>query len=358
MHLADPSIQYPFGDALPDAGGHLEVAPGIRWLRMGLPFALNHINLWLLRDELPDAQGQMQPGWTVVDCCIDHASSRAQWEQIFASALEGLPILRVIVTHMHPDHIGLAHWLCERWGAPLWISSTDYHVARVATYDRGNFAGEANADFYAQHGARDPAFLDHVRLRSTYYPSLVPALPSTFHRIMDGCDVQVGPHAWRCIAGYGHAPEHMALYSATLGVLISGDMVLPRISTNVSVYASEPEANPLELFLASLARYLDLPAKTLVLPSHGKPFIGLHARVHQLQAHHHARLDEVREAARGRAIGLCAADVTQFMFPRALDPHQMTFAMGEALAHLHYLWRRRELSRVQRFNGLVRFLTR
>lgn len=355
MNPLEHQIHYPLGDVLPAEGATLQVAPGVRWVRMGLPFALDHINLWLLRDRQPDAGGALIDGWTIVDCCIDSAATRAQWEQIFANCLEGLPVLRVIVTHMHPDHIGLAHWLCERWNARLWISATDYNVARVAVYDPQGFGGEAGADFYALHGAQDPSFLAHVRGRASYFPTLVPALPTRFHRLMDGDILNIGGRAWRCISGYGHAPEHMALFCAELTTLISGDMVLPRISTNVSVHASEPEANPLQLFLDSLLRYLDLPESTLVLPSHGKPFTGLATRIAQLQDHHRERLEEILQAARDHA--LSAADTLPILFKRKLDTHQMTFAMGEALAHLHYLWMEGKLERfldqgdVQRFRA-------
>ncbi|GDY37078.1 Zn-dependent hydrolase [Acidovorax sp. NB1] len=353
MNPLEHQIHYPLGDALPPEGSAIEVAPGVKWIRMGLPFALDHINLWLLRDRQPDVGGTMVEGWAVVDCCIDSPGTRAQWEQVFASSLEGLPILRVIVTHMHPDHIGLAHWLCERWNVHLWISATDYQVARTAVYDRNGFGGEAGADFYMLHGMQDEAFLQHVRGRASYFPTLVPALPPRFRRLMDGDTIEIGGRRWQCISGYGHAPEHIALYSEELSALLSGDMVLPRISTNVSVHASEPESNPLRLFLTSLLRYLVLPPDTLVLPSHGKPFQGLHERIHQLQDHHRDRLDEILAAAQQGS--LSAFDVLPIMFKRKLDAHQMTFAMGEALAHLHWLWLDGQLQRVLDAGGVHRF---
>lgn len=353
MNPLEHQIHYPFGDVLPPQGAAVEVVPGVKWIRMGLPFALDHINLWVLRDRQPDAHGTLVDGWTVVDCCIDSATTRAQWEQVFFSCLEGLPVLRVIVTHMHPDHIGLAHWLCERWKVRLWISATDYNVAKTAVYDCNGFGGEASADFYALHGAQDEEFLRHVRGRASYFPTLVPALPAVFRRLMDGTVVEIGGRAWECISGYGHAPEHMALYCPQLSALISGDMVLPRISTNVSVHAAEPESNPLKLFLESLQRYLELPGETLVLPSHGKPFKGLHERIHQLQNHHRDRLGEILEAA-GQG-SLSAADVLPIMFKRELDTHQLTFAMGEALAHLHLLWFEGQLQRLLDAAGVHRF---
>lgn len=353
MNPLESQIHYPFNDALPSEGSTLEIAPGIRWIRMGLPFALDHINLWLLRDRRKDARGAWVDGWTVVDCCIDSATTRAQWEQVFAHSLDGLPILRVIVTHMHPDHIGLAHWICERWQAPLWISATDYNAARNAVYDRHGFGGEANADFYALHGMRDETFLRHVRERVSYFPTLVPALPPCFHRMQNQDLVDIGEFSWQCISGYGHAPEHIALYCQDQRLLLSGDMVLPRISTNVSVHAVEPEADSLRLFLSSLERYLELPPTTLVLPSHGKPFTGLHERIQQLQAHHEERLNDIMEASKTQP--LSAADILPILFKRPLDSHQMTFAMGEALAHLHYLWHGGRLVRSLDATGIHRF---
>jgi glyoxylase-like metal-dependent hydrolase (beta-lactamase superfamily II) len=353
MNPLEHQIHYPLGDVLPPEGNAIAVTPGVKWIRMGLPFALDHINLWLLRDRQPDVHDTLVDGWTVVDCCIDSPTTRTQWEQVFANSLEGLPILRVIVTHMHPDHIGLAHWLCARWNVNLWISATDYQVARVAVYDRNGFGGEAGADFYTLHGMQDGEFLAHVRGRASYFPTLVPALPTRFRRLMDGDQLEIGGRVWQCISGYGHAPEHIALYCAELSALVSGDMVLPRISTNVSVHASEPESNPLRLFLTSLLRYLALPAETLALPSHGKPFQGLHERIRQLQNHHQDRLNEILVAAEHGS--LSAFDVLPIMFKRKLDAHQMTFAMGEALAHLHWLWFEGRLQRVSDTNGIHRF---
>lgn len=353
MNLLERELQYPLGDALPAPGGSIELAPGVRWIRMALPFALDHINLWLLRDRLDGREG-----WTVVDCCIDRPESRAQWEQVFAGELEGLPVLRVIVTHMHPDHIGLAHWLCERWSTQehecrMWISATDYHTARLASQSTTAFGGEGAARFFASHGLTDPEALAQIRGRANYFPSLVPALPPRYRRLQDGDLLAIGGRSWRCISGYGHAPEHIALYCEDVDVLVSGDMVLPRISTNVSVYEMEPEANSLALFLASIDKYRPLAQDTLVLPSHGKPFRGLHARIRQLHEHHRERLDEVMAASRERAVS--AADVLPVLFKRKLDLHQTTFAMGESVAHLHALWHAGKLRRQAEPDGVWRF---
>jgi len=349
MNPDERQLQYAFGDALPATGATLEVVPGVRWLRMPLPFALDHINLWLLRDR--DEAGR--EGWAIVDCGIANDPTRAAWEQVFATELQGLPVLRVIVTHMHPDHIGLAHWLTERWGVRLWVSATDFNAARLASQSTTGFGGESAAAFMASHGLTDPDSLEKVRKRSNYYASMVPQVPARFRRLMGGDTLRIGAHGWTCHAGYGHAPEHISLHCAALGVLISGDMVLPRISTNVSVIDLEPEANPLPLYLASIGRMLALTAETLVLPSHGKPFRGLHTRVGQLVAHHDERFADLMAAC--ALVPQTAASLLPVLFRRPLDLHQTTFAMGESIAHLNALWLRGELKREAGADGVLRF---
>ena len=356
MNELEHQLHYPFGDTLPGPGATLIVAPGpgsgltpgVKWIRMALPFALDHINLWLLRDEIEGRQG-----WSVVDCCISVDAAKAQWETIFTNELEGLPVLRVIVTHMHPDHIGLAYWLCEKWRAPLWISATDYNMARIGSQIANSFGGDSAALFFASHGLNEPATIDAVKGRASYFSTLVPAVPRQFRRMMDSDLLNIGGRSWRCISGYGHAPEHISLYCEELGVLIGGDMMLPRISTNVSVFDSEPESNPLQLFLQSIDKFWPLPADTLTLPSHGKPFTGLHKRIEQLHAHHSDRLTEVMQACTQKPCS--AADVLPIMFKRKLDLHQTTFAMGESIAHLHALWFDGKLQRSRDAAGVYRF---
>jgi glyoxylase-like metal-dependent hydrolase (beta-lactamase superfamily II) len=357
MNELEKQLHYPLGDTLAPLGGALVVAPGVKWVRMALPFALDHINLWLLRDAMDDPAGggaRIQ-GWSIVDCCINHDDAKAQWESVFAHELDGLPVLRVIVTHMHPDHIGLAHWLCERWNATLWISATDYQVAQLGCLGATGFSGERTADFFAAHGLTSPSVHAQIARRSHYFSSLVPSVPAHYSRLMDGQSVHIGPHRWRCISGYGHAPEHIALYCDALGVLIGGDMMLPRISTNVSVYEQEPEADSLALFLQSIDKFLSLPTDTLVLPSHGKPFTGLHTRIAQLHTHHRDRLVEVRQACDGQDCS--AADILPVLFKYPLDLHQTTFAMGESIAHLHALWHAGALRRSRDTHGVFRFRT-
>ncbi len=354
MNALEQQLQYPFGETLPAIGTTLEVAPGVRWLRMPLPFALDHINLWMLRDEIDG-----RPGWTLVDCGITSDPTRAAWEQVFANELGGLPVLRVIVTHMHPDHVGLAHWLTERWSTPrhecrLWMSATDYNASRLASQSTTGVGGASAAQFMAQHGLADAESLEKIRGRSNYYASMVPQLPARFRRLMHGGTITAGGADWACHAGYGHAPEHISLHNVAAGVLISGDMVLPRISTNVSVVDLEPESNPLQLYLDSIERLRALPADTLVLPSHGRPFRGLHTRIDQLQAHHDERFAEVLAAC--AQAPQTAADLLPVLFKRKLDVHQTTFAMGESIAHLNALWLAGRLRRQVDGEGVHRFV--
>ena len=349
MNELERQLQYPLGETLPETGHTIELAPGVRWLRMALPFALNHINLWLLRDRDEDGR----EGWAIVDCGIANDDTRAAWERVFNQELGGLPVLRVIVTHMHPDHVGLAHWLTERWQVRLWISGTDWNAARMASQTTTGFGGDSSAAFMASHGLTDPQAVEKIRARSNYYASMVPQVPSRYRRLMQGDVLRIGDQAWQCHAGYGHAPEHISLHCEALGLLISGDMVLPRISTNVSVIDIEPEANPLPLYLASIERMRALPADTLVLPSHGKPFRGLHTRIDQLRTHHDERFAEVM-AACGEA-PQTAASLLPVLFKRTLDLHQTTFAMGESIAHLHALWLGGRLTRRLGADGVFRF---
>ena len=355
MNAQEMQLEYPFGETLPEIGTTIEVAPGVRWLRMMLPFQLDHINLWLLRDRIDGVEG-----WSIVDCGIANDATRTAWETIFANELQGLPVLRVIVTHMHPDHMGLAHWLTEHWTvggreARLWVSATDYQAARMATGGMASIGGEATARFMASHGLTDEESQTKIKARTNYYASMVPELPSSYRRLLDGDTLQIGGHDWRCHVGYGHAPEHISLYCNQLAVLISGDMVLPRISTNVSVHEGEPEANPLMLYVASIGRMKALPEDSLVLPSHGRPFRGLHTRVDQLVTHHDERFADVLRAC--AKAPQHAADLLTILFRRQLDLHQTTFAMGESVAHLHTLWHAGRLDRRLDADGIYRFTT-
>jgi glyoxylase-like metal-dependent hydrolase (beta-lactamase superfamily II) len=348
LNPLESQLDYPFLDRLPEPAARIEVAPGIFWVRMSLPFALDHVNLWLLRDCFEGREG-----WTVIDCGISDPPTRRLWEGLIAERLDGLPIVRVLCTHTHPDHVGLAAMLTERFDAPLWMTAAEYAFGRILCATMPGANGDSAADHYRRHGMA-AAFVEEVRNRNrNYFASLVPAMPLAFTRMREGQVVRIGERTWRVVIGLGHSPEHASLYCADDALLISGDMVLPRISTNVSVFDIEPLSNPVQWFLDSLEKYQPCDEGTLVLPSHGRPFRKLHVRLRQLEEHHQERLSLLRSACREQP--LTAAQAVPLMFHRDFDTHQMTFALGEALAHLHALWYAGDVARTVADDGVVRF---
>lgn len=335
------SLHYPHAQP-PLAGEFNEVAPGVFWLRMPLPFQLDHINLWLLRDG--DA-------WAIVDTGFPDDAGRANWERIIES-LDG-PIRRVIVTHFHPDHLGLASWLMEKTGATLLMTSGEFLTAHVVWNEVGGHGARFMVEQFRQHGL-DAERLAKFEKRGSGYRKAMPALPDYYQRIKAGDVLTVDGREWRIIIGHGHAPEHMSLYCAELGVLISGDMLLPRISTNISVFAATPDADALGWYLESLDELAgNIPEKTLVLPSHGLPFYGVQDRVAALHAHHADRLRALESSC--EQAPQSAADLLETLFLRALDTHQTMFAMGEAIAHLNYLEQAGRLSRMTDADGVIRY---
>jgi glyoxylase-like metal-dependent hydrolase (beta-lactamase superfamily II) len=331
-------ISFPWPKPLP-FGGVVSVAPGVRWLRMPLPFRLDHINLWLLDDG---------DGVTVVDTGIGLVETRALWEQVLERELAGRPVTRAIVTHFHPDHMGNGHWLTERSGIDLSCTQAEWMIAQIA--HRGE--GEARLAHFRRNGVRGDA-LERLRQRGNHYPGVVPEVAPQFRALRDGDVLEIGGRAWHVMAVFGHSPEQAVLHAPEIGVFISGDQVLPKITTNVSVHSEQPWGNPLRLYLESLPRFRPLAADTLVLPSHNLPFRGLHARLDQLARHHDERLDR---AARALEQPRTAADLIPVLFDRELDTHQLGFALGEALSHLHYLEWQARARRVVGADGVHRFV--
>ncbi|HEX8986732.1 MAG TPA: MBL fold metallo-hydrolase [Rhodocyclaceae bacterium] len=317
---------------VPAPGEAVEVAPGVRWLRMPLPFALDHVNLWLIADG--------DDAWSAVDTGIALDPVKDAWRAV----LERHKLSRLIVTHFHPDHVGLAAWLERETGAPLWMTQGEYATAQLVKHQIANYAIPAMTAFFRRHGL-DPERVAAIDRRGNAYGRGVPDLPATFRRMFDGEEFAVGGKTWRVIPGFGHSAEHASLYSAELGILVSGDMLLPRISTNVSAFAAAPDADALGSYLASIDRLRELPEDTLVLPSHGRPFRGIHERVRQLHEHHEGRCAVLLEACTNHPSS--AAELLPALFERDItDPHQTMFAMGEAIAHLIYLERTHALTRV------------
>jgi glyoxylase-like metal-dependent hydrolase (beta-lactamase superfamily II) len=313
---------------------------------MPLPFALDHINLWALAD----AEG----GATLIDCGLGDAATRALWERHFSTTLAGMPIRRIIATHYHPDHFGNAAWLSERFGVGVAMTHSEYLTAHAISGQVGGYTPEAVISLFRRHGMPE-GHIEALAKRGNSYRRGVPELPQSFDRMVAGDVEKAGDAAWRIVVGRGHSPEHASLYCAERGILISGDMLLPRISTNVSVSATEPDGNPLRRFLDSLEAFAELPEETLVLPSHGLPFRGIAVRIAQLRAHHDARLGELEAALEAASAPLCAADLVPVLFRRELDIQQRYFAMGEAIAHLNFLWRAGRAERHVVAAGTIRF---
>jgi glyoxylase-like metal-dependent hydrolase (beta-lactamase superfamily II) len=343
-------LSYPF-EGVPDTGTVRQVAPGMLWARMSLPFALDHINLWLLEDEIDGV-----PCWTLIDTGVALEATRQAWDTIFANYLGGRPIKRVIITHAHPDHVGNAAWVCERYaGAQCQLTSTvgEYFWAHIMSNAKvDGFDNETQTAHFRRHGVAGPMLEAIAQNRKSYYNTLVPQVPRSFVRMAHGDVLSIGGRSWDVMVGFGHSNEHASLYCRDTNVLISGDMLLPRISTNIGVWPTEPEASPVRQFLKALTAYLKLPEDVLVCPSHGRLFRGAHERVRQLTAHHHERLAETLEAC---ATPKTAADIIPVMFKRELDAHQTVFAVGETLAHLHYLLDEGKVVRKLGEDGVVRF---
>ena len=336
-----PGLVHPWPEP-PEGGTSIEVAPGIRWIRMPLPFQLNHINLWLLDDGA---------GITAVDTGVGLPPTRAHWEALFAGELADRPIVRVLVTHFHPDHMGNADWLAQRFGVELWCPQAEWLMAQLAWRGMGGNDSELRLGHYRRHGVPETR-LEAFRERGNHYRQLVPSVVPQVRAVREGDVVAIGGRRWHAFTVLGHAPEHACLYCPEAGVLISGDQVLPKITTNVSVWPDQPRSNPLRLYLDSLARFRPLPPETLVLPSHGLPFRGLHARLEHLRHHHDDRLAETVDAL---AEPRTAFEIVPVLFHRQLDTHQLGFAIGEALAHLHYLETEGQAARLVNDDGIWRF---
>jgi glyoxylase-like metal-dependent hydrolase (beta-lactamase superfamily II) len=322
-----------------------EIAPGVFGVRLALPFALDHVNVWLLEDV---------PGWTVIDAGLADQPSRDRWQQLLAGSLAGEAIGRLVATHFHPDHLGLAGWLCELTGTELWASHSEWLTGRWLAQDTSAGFVAAGREFDRRAGLSEDLIATRAE-RGNLYRHRVAEPPPRFHRLRHGDRLRIDRTEWRVIVGQGHAPEMICLYSAERNVLIAADQILPKISPVVGVWPAEPEANPLADFLASLERFRELPEDCLVLPSHGRPFRGLHVRIDQLIDHHRERLEATLAACERPAT---VAEVMPLLFDRTLDIHQLQFALGESLAHLNYLVAEGRLRRRLDNDGRLRFAAR
>jgi len=316
-------MEYMF-DGPPEFGETKEVAPGLHWLRMPLPMTLDHINLWLVEDG---------PGWTLIDTGLHSGHSKKIWAQVIDERLDGRPLSRVIVTHFHPDHVGMAGWLVDRTGAAFWMPRTEWLYARMLKIDTSDSFTNGMVEYYRRAGG-DAEYLARLKERGPFFPGLVSEVPRGIRRIQDGETFEIGGKSWKIVVGNGHSPEHACLLSEELGLFISGDLVLPRISPHIGVYADEPDGDPLRDYLETLERFHALPDDAIVLPSHNEPFRGLHERLDALIQHHADRLEDFTAAC---AEPVTALYVAKQVFKRRLDSTQLGFAIAETVAHLNYL---------------------
>ncbi len=340
-----PSLEYPFGETGPNMGETVQVAPRIEWTRMKLPFALEFINVWIIDDE---------DGWTVVDTGLPLDETRNAWKRLLGDRVTPeKPLNRVIVTHMHPDHVGTAGYLCHKYDAKLWMSRLEYTTCRLLVSDTGRDAPQAGIDFY-RAAAWTEEQIDNYKERFGGFGRSVWRMPDAFNRLSDGDTVRMGGEDWTVIIGNGHSPEHVCLYSESLNVVISGDQLLPRISSNVSVHPTEPTANPLDDWISSCEKLKQsLPENVLVLPAHNTPFRGAHKRLQHLIDGHHVSLK--RLSRKMTAGPITVPETFTSLFGRAIKPDEMGMATGEALAHLNYLIKRGDIEADLNDQGVLEY---
>jgi glyoxylase-like metal-dependent hydrolase (beta-lactamase superfamily II) len=318
-------LTYPLGRRAPEAGELIALADGVGWARLPIPGSLRHINVWVLEDG--DGVALVDTGLNIPDC-------RAGWEALFAGPLAGRRVTRIVVTHFHPDHLGLAGWLAERFGVALWMTRGEWLFARMLASDVRDSPPREAIAYWRAAGWSEARIAEEEAKGWGRFAAMMTAVPVSFVRIADRETLTIGERAWRVVMGNGHSPEHACLSDEAAGLLIAGDQVLPRITSNVSLSLSEPEADPLGDWLASIDKLRALPEATLVLPSHGEPFTGLHARLDALDHGHRDRLDALhrRLAEPARAVDCFAT-----LFARKIEDNMLGLATGEALAHLRRL---------------------
>jgi len=340
-----PTLIHPFAEP-PEIAATIEVAPGILWARLSLPFRLDHVNIYLIDDG---------DGWAVLDTGLGSNKTRGMWEALAAGPLAGRRLTRLIVTHFHPDHIGLAGWMCERFDMPMLTSQTAWLGCINISLNPDAMSAQHYRDFYQSHGM-DAETTNIVMTQGHGYLRMVTPLPPTFRRIVAGDTLRIGGREFRVLTGDGHAPEQVMLYCAAERIFLAADQVLAKITPNVSVWAVDPMGDPLGLYIRSLRSLrAELPADSLVLPGHQLPFYGLHTRCDELIAHHAGRCELIADACAREAHSI--SELVPVMFPRPLDPHQLSFAFSEVHAHVNYMVERGELSWAKE-DGVMRVVGR
>ncbi|HUB16387.1 MAG TPA: MBL fold metallo-hydrolase [Acetobacteraceae bacterium] len=325
MDSVTPSLVFPHAQA-PEPGSVIEITPGVLWFRLPLPYRLDHVNIYLIEDD---------DGWAVLDTGLGTAACRAAWDAILAGPLAGQRLTRMVVTHYHPDHVGLAGWLTERFGLPLAMPRPEYLYSLALQYAPGDLGADAFRPFYRRHGLSDE-ITELVLSRGHEYLRRTTGVPTTYHRLQHGDVLCVGARDFQVLTGGGHALEQAMLVRPVENLFFAADQVIARISPNVSVHAMEPDLDALGIYLRSLRALREaVPPEVLVLPGHGLPFLGLHTRIDELIAHHAQRCGLIADACRGRPPSV--AELVPHVFHRELDAHQTGFAFGEVLAHVNHM---------------------
>jgi len=328
-------LVYPLKES-PSFGQPIEITEGIFWLRVPIPFALDHINLWLLRDG---------DGWTIVDTGFFSSNVKKIWQQLQENFFKNDPVKKIIVTHFHPDHVGMASWLMEQTGAELWMSEREFLTIHRVCHPYSDKEIATRTRFYKKFGFDGEQITSVINSRSSDTKGL-PEPPDSYHRMCDGNTISINGEDWFLSSFSGHSPEHICLYNAKRKLLISGDQVLPTISPNISVMFFEPLANPLAEYLDSLIKLAELDEETLVLPSHGKVFLGLHYRIDQLTKGHQESLRMLIEYCHQPRSG---KQLMEKMFGSRLSAFNLSLGAGEALAHINHLVARNELKKSNDF---------
>lgn len=332
------SLRYPYPDP-PAEGAAITVAPGVLWMRLPLPMALDHVNVYALDEG---------DSWTVIDTGFASKRGRAIWENLLAGPLQGRPVSRVIVTHHHPDHVGLAGWLMEQ-GATLAMPRTGWLLARMLTLDVQEVPNSEALTFYKLAGMDADELAKRAQERPFNFADCVAPLPLGFTRLVDGETIQMGGRLWDIRMGHGHAPEHATLWSRDDNLVIGGDQLLPSISPNLGVYPTEPDADPVGEWLRACEAFLPVARDDqLVLAGHKLPFTGLPLRLRQLIDNHHSALDRLQShLTEPRAAGECFAP----LFKRKIGRGEYGLALVEAVAHLNHLHQTGRAVRILREDG-------
>lgn len=335
-------VQYLFSEPA-EPGAVRELAPGVKWLCMPLPFGLSHINLYLLKDG---------DGWLAIDAGMKGSLGRETWQRVVAEHLDGLPLTGLLVTHLHPDHIGLAGWLVAEYGCKFFMSFGEYYMARTFESQQGDQRDEWRDDHYALELGLPDDLVDELKHSSGGYGAYIEPVPYRFIRLAERDELQVGEYSWRVIIGRGHSPEHICLYSESLNMLIAGDQALPKVTANIGVIGTEPEANPLHDWFASMTKLRHLPQDVLVLPAHNAPYYGLHARLQEISDKQFERINACIQALKQP---LTAYELMPVLYSKVLKGEQLMMAVAECLAHIRYLQAEGKIKRVSQPGEPARF---